>query len=301
MERGAKDGWSEATARAIILTTPLQLVASLLTAARSSQYGHPYMPEFAVDNKACVHYSKVKDWGEGAKGDWVIVGGGEAGIDAAVALYDNIESGVITVIDKEEGSTPVTPVGDEKALVDDPSMSLAPRTKARLKAAQIDKEHPKKSIKVISDHSCVGVSRCKKASTYTATISKNGSKKGAGTTGLKAAHPIIMSTGFKLATSKSCVLQGLVEWDDTGRPILEDSCDMSTKTDNLFVVGPMVKHDSKGCADEEEKEEEENKKKGKKGSKKKKKTKKELKEELAKKEEEKQDVIFCFVYKFRCR
>jgi len=99
------------------------------------EYGHPYMPPFALEiPEACVHYSKVDDWGEGAEGNWVVIGAGEAGIDAALALYDNISCGEITVIDKNGGNTSSTSVAE------DPSTSLTPRTLSRLKAVLESKE-----------------------------------------------------------------------------------------------------------------------------------------------------------------
>ena len=86
------------------------------------EYGHPYVPPFGRYSPACDHYSKVKDWGVDAKGDWVVVGGGEAGIDSACSLYDNIKSGTITVIDKESAPEAIRP-GE---VVEDPSTALSP-------------------------------------------------------------------------------------------------------------------------------------------------------------------------------
>lgn len=62
-----------------------------------------------------------------------------------------------------------------------------------------------------------------------------------------------------------------MDWDDTGRPVLDPACDQSTKNPGLFVVGPMVKHITNvDCEESKERSNEE-------------------------------DVIFCFIYKFRCR
>jgi len=88
-----------------------------------------------------------------------------------------------------------------------------------------------------------------------------------------------MCTGFSLGGSGNCVIKDLCDWDSTGRPVLDPECDMSAKTRNLFVCGPMVKHQVEkgesgwGEGDDEGEEE----------------------------EEKKEDVIFCFVYKYRCR
>ena len=69
--------------------------------------------------------------------------------------------------------------------------------------------------------------------------------------------------------------------------MLKEDCDMSAKTQGLFVCGPMVKHQVKkarcggdACAPTTAVGDE---KKGEEG------------------EEKKEDVIFCFVYKYRCR
>lgn len=81
-------------------SSPCSTIYARYVIYAGGEYGHPYMPPFAVNNKSCLHYSTVEDWGDRAKGSWVVVGGGEAGIDAALTLYENIEKGEITVIDK---------------------------------------------------------------------------------------------------------------------------------------------------------------------------------------------------------
>ena len=268
-------------------SSPFPTIYARYVIYAGGEYGHPYLPPFARDSPACNHYSKVKDWGVDANGDWVVVGGGEAGIDSACSLYDNIKSGTITVIDKESAPTGIRP-GE---VVEDPSTALSPRTHARLKAILKSKHFPEKTIKVISEHECVDVS--KKGKTYTASISKLGGKKKAPKTDLKANHPIIMATGFKLGASPNCILNGLVEYDKTGRPKLDPQCDMSTKTENLFVCGPMVKHQVTGCGGDagEEKKDGDDKANSKKAKK--------VVEVVEEKKDE--EVIFCFVYKYRCR
>lgn len=98
----------------------------------------------------------------------------------------------------------------------------------------------------------------------------------------------MLATGFSLGSSPSCVLRGLSDWDDTGRPILSPDCDEVEKTKGLFVVGPMVKHTvDVGHVDDGLRVPSCAKIGG---------LKTDEREML-----EPEDVIFCFIYKFRCR
>lgn len=99
----------------------------------------------------------------------------------------------------------------------------------------------------------------------------------------KSALPIVLATGFSLSTSMNCLLQNVADWDDTGRPVLSVECDEVKRTKNVFVVGPMVKHvvdmgkGGNSCAKLDNIEAEQR--------------------EMIRPE----TVIFCFVYKFKCR
>ncbi|GMI33106.1 hypothetical protein TrCOL_g2344 [Triparma columacea] len=243
-------------------STPTSLYARYVIYA-GGEYRHPYLPPFTLNRSdACLHYSDIKSWG--GEGDWVIVGAGEAGVDAACNIHEagGVGGGTITVIDKNKGSG-----GEEvgkRDVAEDPSTTLTPRTRMRLRRAIEGGGR----INVIRGFTCTDVGIGEDGS-YTATL-VNGGGEGRE---VRADNRIVMATGFKVGGSEGCVLNGICEYDGEGRPVLDEGCDESKRTKGVFVVGPMVKHKAeKGCEHEGGGE-----------------------------QEEAQDVIFCFIYKFRTR
>ena len=240
------------------------------------EYGHPYEPfNLKKVEGATIHYSKVSDWSTYVKaGRAVVVGGGEAGFDAALYLLAEMESGEVIVVDRG-GSD-----GDE-GRVTDPSTTLAPVTRSRLEAAldAFGKEGGKKKLTVLGGCECTDVASTPQGAFMATVKDKRGD-----VTKWRSPLPVILATGFSLGSS-NCVLQGLADWDETGRPVLSPDCDEVRKTPGIFVVGPMVMHTIDLAAKEEG------------GSCGKVGAMVEEKKEMIQPE----TVIFCFVYKFRCR
>ena len=69
------------------------------------EFGHPYEPpNLTTEEGATVHYSKVRDWASYVEaGRAVVVGGGEAGFDAALYLIAEIEAGEVVVVARGGG------------------------------------------------------------------------------------------------------------------------------------------------------------------------------------------------------
>lgn len=172
----------------------------------------------------CLHNSQVDSWRELKGKDFVIIGGYESGIDAAVHLSHNRKR--VTVVDTKGAW-----LGDD----DDPSVSLSPFTVDRLDAVY-------------------NPDRLQLVTGRVSQVTRQGSKYLVETDDgqtLRSGHKPILATGF---TSSLVMVEDLFAWSD-GKPELSEH-DESTKARGLFLVGPQVWHDQ---------------------------------------------VIFCFIYKFRQR
>ena len=137
-------------------------------------------------------------------------------------------------------------------------------------------------------------------------VAKVKSNKDGRVTSWESPLPIVLATGFSLRASPSCVLHGLTDWDDTGRPILSLECDEVKKTEGLFCVGPFVQHVidlAEDCVCDDDKDEEgKDGKDGKEGKEGKDGKESKLKGKRKRKQSaELETIIFCFIYKFRCR
>ena len=241
----------------------------------------PQPAELKTIEGATVHYSRVSDWASYAgAGRAVIVGGGEAGFDAALYLLSKMEAGEVVVVHR--GGE-----GGKEGRVDDPSLTLAPVTRARLDSAlsSFGGEGSRKKLTILKGCECTGIGE------YGGVFEVVVEDTLGNVTKWRSPLPVVLATGFSLGFSSNCVLQGLSDWDDTGRPILSPDCDEVQKTTGVFVVGPMVKHtvDVASASDDEGGEPA--------GSC--------AKIGVTKSEEREmmqpEDVILCFIYKFRCR
>jgi len=179
-----------------------------------------------VGAEYCLHNSKVSSWEDLNGTERCVIGGGESGIDAAVALSANGQR--VIVFDREE---PWNQTGS------DPSRLLSPFTQTRLKAA-LDSER---------------VALC--GGTKVMSVRRNGDMYQLSLEGgdvVDCAEQPILASGFVGSASH---IRSLFTWRDDGFPALTQN-DESTKTRGLFLIGPQV------CQD---------------------------------------DLIFCFIYKFRQR
>lgn len=156
---------------------------------------------------------------------WVVIGGYESGIDAAVNLVRFGQRAVV-----------VDPAKPWETTGSDPSRTLSPYTLGRLNRA-LGTER----LELVGATAVIGVAH--EHGRYVVTSTEET---------WRTPHPPILATGF---TGSLRLIEPLFEWSDEGHVVLNEQ-DESTLTPGLFVTGPQVRHEN---------------------------------------------VIFCFVYKFRQR
>lgn len=173
----------------------------------AGEYQYPNMDIFEGAN-LCLHSSKIKSYKNIKENELVVIGAYESGMDAVIHL-SNLGKNV-TVLDA---------ANEIKNVVSDSSYALSPYTRDRLK--ELNKFMIKSNSKVLS------VS--KKGNNYFVETKKYTYKT--------SARPIL-ATGFN---SSLILVKDLFEFKDH---VILSSNDESTKTKNLFLVGPQVRHDS---------------------------------------------------------
>jgi thioredoxin reductase len=164
-----------------------------------------------VGSGLCRHTSSIESYKELEGDSFVIIGGYESGIDAAIHLSRaNKKSIVIDTGSPWEFSD------------SDPSVTLAPFTLDRL-----HEELPKGNITLIKNQEVTGVTFHEDI--YTVTT-KN-------TTYTSSSQPI-SALGFD---AKNDITSQLFSFTEEGLPEITEK-DESTKIPNVFLVGPKVKH-----------------------------------------------------------
>jgi thioredoxin reductase len=162
----------------------------------------------------CIHNASVTSWRGLVGEEFVVIGGYESGMDAAVNLVELGKQ--VRVLDDTapwELSAP------------DPSVTLSPYTQGRLRSA-----YASGRLALIS----AGVERVERSNGHLIIHGLAGERW------LTTTSPIL-ATGF--AGSLSLVGE-LFDWHPTRRIVLLTEHDESTKTPGLFVVGPAVRHNN---------------------------------------------------------
>jgi putative flavoprotein involved in K+ transport len=195
-----------------VLQTSLGQIRARFVIWAAGEFQYPRLNSFR-GAELCLHNSQVRSWQELPGKEHAVIGGYESGIDAAVQL-SNLGKRVR--------------VFDERATwnVDDsdPSISLSPFTQQRLRRALRDKR-----IELI------GGARVVEVTSYNhgyAIRTDDGDWH-------TVATPPILATGFVGSTH---LIADLFDWRADGYPLLNGE-DESTRTPNLFLVGPSVRHD----------------------------------------------------------
>ncbi len=183
----------------------------------AGEFGQPHDGGI-TGSELCLHNSKVRDWKELAKTGhkFSLIGGYESGIDAAIHLMQ--AGSEVHVLSRGE------PWGEDDP---DPSRSLSPRTRDRLRSALLD--------------SCGSVRFYKNADIVSVQINALGYElRDTEGTPFLSPTPPILCTGFRNALEP---IRELWEWKK-GLPVFTESADESTVTPGLFYSGPALTHRS---------------------------------------------------------
>jgi cation diffusion facilitator CzcD-associated flavoprotein CzcO len=159
----------------------------------------------------CLHNSAVRSWHELKGKEYVVIGGYESGIDAAVQLSSLGKK--VRVLDGRDAWK------DDSS---DPSISLSPYTSERLRRAL-----PGERIQLIGDKRVTAVE--KQGRGYSVRTDDD--------EWFTTSNPPILATGFEGSLK---LIADLFEWRDDGQPHLNE-VDESTITPGLFVAGPSVR------------------------------------------------------------
>lgn len=159
-----------------------------------------------------VHNSRVKSWKRLAGDEFVVIGGYESGVDAAVHLANSGKR--IRVLERNSVWT---------SDASDPSITLSPFTWDRLL------ETPDGSIELIDE---VAIERIEKRHGSYEVVGESGERW------LTKRRPIL-ATGFE---GSPTLIRDLFKWRDDGFPLL-NTVDESTVAPGLFLVGSLVRHE----------------------------------------------------------
>ncbi|MEM7468111.1 MAG: NAD(P)/FAD-dependent oxidoreductase [Pseudomonadota bacterium] len=167
----------------------------------------------------CLHYAQIADWSAMEKGDYVVVGGYESGLDSAFNLIQQGHRVRLLVRRRTWDRF------DEL----DPSLVLSPYTRDRLREIESNER-----LEIIYDVNVVEVAKndCQ------------GFRVHAGDgRSWEVGHSPILGTGF-LKGGGARQIKDLWGWDEDGHVLLSD-VDESINTPGLFLVGPQVRHDKR--------------------------------------------------------
>lgn len=161
----------------------------------------------------CLHNSQVRTWQSLPGEEYIVIGGYESGVDAAVQLA---QLGKAVRVFDGRASWDVD--------ASDPSVSLSPYTHQRLRRAM-------QSGRIQLLGGLHVVEAVKHGRGYAVRTDD-------GEWHATATQPIL-ATGF---AGSLRLIADLFDWREDGQPHLND-VDESTRTPNLFVVGPSVRHE----------------------------------------------------------
>jgi putative flavoprotein involved in K+ transport len=165
-------------------------------------------------SELCLHTSQIKSYSDLTGEDYIIIGGYESGMDAALNLAKLGKE--VTVIDKNV----MEPNSSQ-----DPSITLSQYTNQRvLEGENAD------AINFIDGEEIIGV-ELTDSGTYN-IYNEDGDF-------YETRNKPILATGFR---GGHRVIKELFRYSDNDKPILTSN-DESMITENLFLVGPHVQHD----------------------------------------------------------
>lgn len=193
------------------LTTSTGTIVAQTVIWAAGEFQYPRLQVFP-GSEHCVHNANVKSWKRLSGDEFVVIGGYESGIDAAVHLTNAGKR--VRVLEQRS-------VWNSDA--SDPSITLSPFTWDRLMTT------PDGRIELIDE---VTVDRVEKQRGRYAVISADGHK-------FYTKRKPILATGFDGSVR---LVRDLFEWREDGFPLL-NSVDESTIAPGLFLVGSLVRHE----------------------------------------------------------
>ena len=178
----------------------------------AGEFLYPNLNSFA-GAESCCHSSEVRTW-QDLEGDrFTVIGGYESAVDAAVSLA-HLEKNV-TVLARDATWNSEDP---------DPSISLSPFSRERLEWADSTG-----SVSLVDNVDITSVRVDGDAWVVHASDGREWASE---------TRPIL-ATGFKGSLS---LLDGLIEYDEEGSPVVTEEADESTLVPGLFISGPLIEH-----------------------------------------------------------
>lgn len=178
----------------------------------AGEFQYPERNSF-TGSDCCCHSAEVGTWRELEGDRFTVIGGYESAADAAVSLVQLQKN--VTVLAR----TP-TWMSDEP----DPSISLSPYTRERLAWA-----HTTGFVNLVGDVEVTSVREDGDAWVVQASDGREWASE---------TRPIL-ATGFKGSLGH---LDGLIEYDEDGDPVVTEDADESTLVPGLFLAGPLLHH-----------------------------------------------------------
>lgn len=196
-------------------TMPNKLHAKAIIWA-GGEFQHPKNKPFR-GSEHCIHNSSIKTWTQLSGKEYVVIGGYESGIDAAIQL---------SKLNKKAYVVASSPTWEKSSA--DPSLVLSPYTKGRLRAAmRTGLVTLEGNVKVLS------VDRVGNKYHLTACDQDGALKR------MIHNQAPILATGFE---SSARQISHLFDWRLDGMPLVNEM-DESTLHTGVFLVGPSLRHD----------------------------------------------------------
>ena len=178
----------------------------------AGEFQYPERDSFA-GAECCCHSSEVGTWRELEGDRFTVIGGYESAADATVSLVQLQKS--VTVLART-----ATWKSDEA----DPSLALSPFTRERLAWA-----HSTGFVDLVEDVDVTSVHEDDDAWVVRASDDREWAS---------GTRPIL-ATGFAGSLGH---LDGMIEWGESGVPVVTEEADESTLVPGLFIAGPMLHH-----------------------------------------------------------
>ena len=178
----------------------------------AGEFQYPNRNSFA-GAESCCHSSEVRTWQELEGDRFTVIGGYESAADAAVSLVQLEKS--VTVLARDATWNSEDP---------DPSISLSPFSRERLESA-----YSTGSVSLVDNVDITSV----RVDGDTWVVQASDGREWASET-----RPIL-ATGFKGSLN---LLDGLIEYDEDGSPVVTEEADESTLVPGLFISGPLIEH-----------------------------------------------------------